>query len=64
MTHGLRPGSGLARRVLASRVRATTPGCWEQGDAAADQDVPAEAALSFGPFVVLLGEHDADQAES
>jgi hypothetical protein len=32
------------------------------GQAGAGEDVQAEVAASFGPFVVLLGQHRADEA--
>src|SRR3712207_9370644 len=35
----------------------------EGSDAAAGEDVEAEVAAAFGPFVVLLGQHGADQAD-
>ena len=37
--------------------------CRDGSDAAAGEDVEAEVAAAFGPFVVLLGQHGADQAD-
>jgi hypothetical protein len=34
-----------------------------EGDAGAGQDVEADVAAAFDPFVVLLGEDGADQAD-
>lgn len=45
--------------VVGSHLRSA--GC--EGDAGAGQDVQAEVATSFGPFVVLFGQDGADQAD-
>jgi hypothetical protein len=34
-----------------------------EGDAGSGQDVDAEVAAAFGPFVVLLGQDGADEAD-
>ncbi len=34
-----------------------------EGDAGAGEDVEAEVAAAFGPFVVLFGQDSADQAD-
>jgi hypothetical protein len=36
---------------------------WREGDAGAGQDVLAEVAAPLGPFVVLLGEDGAEEAD-
>jgi hypothetical protein len=33
------------------------------GESALGEDVEAEVAASFGPFVVLFGQHGADEAD-
>ena len=38
-------------------------GVGDGSDAAAGEDVEAEVAAAFGPFVVLLGEDGADEAD-
>ena len=38
-------------------------GSWDDGDAGAGQDVEAEVAAPFDPFVVLLGQDRADEAD-
>jgi hypothetical protein len=37
-------------------------GC-DDGDAGAGEDVEAEVAAAFGPFVVLFGQDCADEAD-
>ena len=36
-------------------------GVWDEGEAGSVEDVEAEVAASFGPFVGLLGEDRADE---
>ena len=38
-------------------------GSRDVGGVGAGEDVEAEVSAAFGPFVVLLGEHGADQAD-
>ena len=38
-------------------------GAGREGDAGAGEDVEAEVAAAFGPFVVLLGQDGADEAD-
>lgn len=38
-------------------------GVGDEGEAGLGEDVEAEVAATFGPFVGLLGEHRADEAD-
>src|SRR4028119_2325417 len=63
------PGTGGMRQRARAAGRAGAPrpgrggGAGSGRGAAAGEDVEAEVAAAFGPFVVLLGEHGADQAD-
>ena len=54
-------GSGAERLQVAGVVHLL--GVGNEGDAGSGQDVEAEVAAAFGPFVVLLGQHRADEAD-
>ena len=58
-------GLGAERREVAGcghlRGDIAAAGC--EGEAGAGEDVEAEVAAAFGPFVVLLGQDGADEAD-
>ncbi len=47
--------------VVGGYLRGGAGGC--DGEAGAGEDVEAEVAAAFGPFVVLLGQDGADEAD-
>jgi hypothetical protein len=51
-------GDGGDGHLLVFRVLVV-----DLGEAAFGEDVEADVAAHFGPFVMLLGEHGADQAD-
>jgi hypothetical protein len=51
---------GLLRCVVADLGRV---GVSDLGEAGTVEDVEAEVASSFGPFIVLFGKHGADEAD-
>ena len=55
--------SGLCaeRLDLGCHLRVGAGGC--EGDAGSGEDVEAEVAAAFGPFVVLLGQDGSDEAD-
>jgi hypothetical protein len=57
--------SGAERRDgrLGGHLLAGLGGVGDGPEAAAGQDVEAEVAAAFGPFVVLFGEDGADQSD-
>jgi hypothetical protein len=52
---------GAERLEVAVGGHLRGAGC--EGDAGAGEDVEAEVAASFGPFVVLFGQDGADEAD-
>jgi hypothetical protein len=54
---------GAERLEVAGWVHLRAGAGRGQGDAGAGQDVEAEVAASFGPFVVLFGQDGADEAD-
>jgi hypothetical protein len=58
-------GLGAERLEVAGRdhLRSCAGACGCEGGAGAGEDVEAEVAAAFGPFVVLLGEDGADEAD-
>ena len=57
-------GSGAERLEVAGGGHLLGVGAvGGEGDAGAGQDIEAEVAASFGPFVVLLGQDGADEAD-
>jgi hypothetical protein len=55
--------SGLGAERLEVVARHHLRGVWRAGDARAGEDVEAEVAAAFSPFVVLFGEDGADEAD-
>jgi hypothetical protein len=54
-------GSGAERLEFACHLRVGGGG--REGDAGPGQDVEAEVAAAFGPFVVLFGQDGSDEAD-
>jgi hypothetical protein len=54
---------GLGAERLEVVVGGHLRGAGCEGDAGAGEDVEAEVAASFGPFVVLLGQDSADEPD-
>src|ERR1700722_8651049 len=54
-------GLGAERLEVAVWGHLRGAGC--EGDAGSGQDVQAEVAAAFGPFIVLLGQDGADEAD-
>ena len=54
-------GLGAERREVVVGGHLRGAGC--EGDAGSGQDVQAEVAAALSPFVVLLGQDGADQAD-
>jgi len=50
-------------RGLSGHLLGGAGGVGSRSDAAAGEDVEAQVAAAFGPFVVLFGEHGANETD-